>query len=234
VRRVATVFFGIVVPLACVTVDHGHWIHPRALLLTQVFVVVEVIALALWLLRKRPAALLAGLFAAGSIVAAFVSLFLTLLAGPLLLGFALTANDRTGDALFEGARALLCFATPLTACVYARNAARAWECANNVTATESTTLALCGFLLAFTFPAGAYRFVQHRVDTSFRELYASTSADEREAIDRLRPYRRYVLRREFIAMYHGEEDPARKAKLAAAYRELKGGDIEKADDSASD
>jgi hypothetical protein len=35
-------------------------------------------------------------------------------------------------------------------------------------------------------------------------------------------------------MYRTEQDSTRKAKLAVAYRELKGGDIEKADDSASD
>lgn len=233
-RLLWTLWFGAVVPIGCLLFAPNYAFAPIPFLMIQVVIGVEVVALLVWMRLKRPAEFFGGVFAAGSIIASLFAIFVTAFGGSVFVASAIEAPLGRYYAALDGVRAFLCLSTPLTALLYMRCTLVAFQSAQDVRLIRFATASLAGLVLVFVIPAGVYSFVRHEIDSGFRELYASTATTERGAIDRLRPYRRYVMRREFCEMYSREQDPTRKAKIAVAYRELKGGDIETADDSAPD
>jgi hypothetical protein len=135
---------GILLPLVCLAADpivfRGDSFMPPLLghraLLCYAAIGTSLLALALWLLCRRPAALLAGFLLAGALFA--------LLLGVFLLPFSMIG-------LFANGLGALGLSPFLTAFVFWRNGLRAWARAGRGTA-GAALLAACGFLTAAAGP----------------------------------------------------------------------------------
>jgi hypothetical protein len=214
---------GILLPLVCLAADPIVFRDPhmspllvspllgRYLLLCYAAIGTSLLALALWLLCRRPAALLAGFLVAGALFA--------LLLGVLLLPFSLIGMIAMGF----GALGLSPF---LTAFVFWRNGVRAWARANRGEA-GAAMLAACGFLAAAAGPPLA-QFAVDRELTRAMEL--ALSADPAEAAQGLARLRRCRLVAEWdrlVWAYQAEGDTERRTRLAEVYQEFTGWNIER-------
>jgi hypothetical protein len=178
--------------------------------LAYVAIVTGLLALAIWLLARRPAALLAGFLVAGALFA-------------LLLGIALFPFSLIGLFAGIGALGLSPF---LTAFVFFRNSVRAWDRARQRTTGLTALVAAFGLLAAFGSPLLTQLYLD-RVVTQNMELILSPNAEEAtRGISRLRRYRFVMDLDRLVWAYHAEGDAVRRTRLAEAYKEITGVEIE--------
>jgi hypothetical protein len=212
---------GILLPLVCLAADPIIFRDPhmspllaspllgRYTLLCYAAIGTGLLALALWLLCRRPAALLAGFLVAGALFA--------LLLGVVLLPFSLLGLLAMGF----GALGLSPF---LTAFVFWRNGVRAWARANRG-AAGAALLAACGFLAAAAGPPLA-QFAVDRELTRATELALSPDpAEAARGLARLRRCRLVADWDRLVWAYQAEGDAERRTRLAQVYQELTGEEI---------
>jgi hypothetical protein len=230
-QRRFDVTFGVVMPVLCFYFDpivfqsefgYGRGLYPQCQLYAYTISALEIVALYAWLFAagragRRPAALAGMLFAGG--------LF------SLLVGLAILPYSVIG--LFFYLVGALGFVPFLTGFVYLRNG---WRAAGAVALAGRGSFGLaaaalvCGFLFALGAPAAAHVSVTNEVSAALEDV--------REGRE-LSPARRRALRLAGAASgpaaydglvweYHGEGDPARRARLARAYAQVTaGGDIKR-------
>lgn len=228
-QRRFDVTFGIVMPVICLICDpvvfqgglmDDGGLYSEYRLYAYTISALEIVALCAWLSAagragKRPAAL-AGMLFAGTLFS-------------FVVGFAILPYSVIGLLFFlVGA---LGFVPLLTAFVYLRNG---WRAAGTVGRAGGGSPGLaaaalaCGFLFALGAPAVAHVSVTNEAVAAAADVGAGRA---------LSPARLRALRLagsasgstaydDLVWEYHGESDPARRARLAKAYAEITaGGDI---------
>jgi hypothetical protein len=209
---------GAMLPVACLAADPivfrgDSFGAPRFgsyALFAYAFIGIAILALAVSLLPNGSNALLAGVFVADTLFA-------------LLLGFAILPYSILG--VFFVCIGLLGLSPFLTAFVFGRNAIRAWKNARHTTRT-SVMLAAMGFVFASAGPFFFQRFVDQEI-TRATELAVST--DEHEAVQgvsRLRSLSFIANSDNLVWAYRAERDSDRRDRLARAFKELTGEEIE--------
>jgi hypothetical protein len=171
----------------------------------------EMLALALWLtIGKRLGTwngLFAGVLFAGALIAGGLGL--------VLLPFSVIAL-----VMIIG---LLGFVPFLTAAVYYVNAVEAYRHAREVAGDKRLIgSALLGALLVIGVPGG----VQARVSLAVQSAIHEVAAGKPTAMLTLRDWYRFAPRDSLVWSYATERDPVRKRRLANAYKELTGEDVE--------
>jgi hypothetical protein len=118
---------------------------------------------------------------------------------------------------------LLGFVPFLTAVVYYVNAVEAYHHARKVARGQRRFgSALLGALLVIGVPGAVQALVSLAVQSAIRDLAAGKSA----AMLTLRGWYRFAPRDSLVWSYAAERDPVRKQRLANAYKELNGEDVE--------
>lgn len=217
--------FGFVLPVACFAFDPfvfrgfagGGGILERFQSFTYALTALEMLALCVWLVARGRLGEWAT--AAGGV----------LLAGALFcyaVGLVLLPFSIVGLIFIVGA---LGFTPFLTGFVYLRNGARAVRLARNTLSFRANFVGalVVGAALAFGVPALVGAGVSRFVNASVEGLLAGGSLSEAE-YGALR-LASWLTDEEFDRLawaYNAETDPARKARLAAAYRAATGGDAE--------
>ncbi len=218
--------FGVVAPLLCLIFDpivfHGGFIGPplygQFRIYAYVTIFIEITALLVWLVGGRTpqrARVLGGVLLAGALFS-------------LVVGLALLPYSLIG-LLFAGL-GLLGFMPFLTAFLYLRNGRRALKYAQTNTPApgRNMTPVLLSALLTLIVPVGTQRQVTRLVTRETRGLTEGPAAAAPAATRRLK-YVRWVAGEEYdelVFAYGREPDTARKARLASAYKELTGADVE--------
>ena len=136
------------------------------------------------------------------------------------LGLFLLPFSLIGLVVLIGA---LGFVPLLTAFVYFANAAAAYRDARQVKeGAKPLASALLGALLAIGVPVTAQATVALAVQSAIRDVAAGKSG----ALARLRTWHRFAPRDSLVWSYASEPDPVRRQRLAEAYNELTGEDVE--------
>jgi hypothetical protein len=222
------IFFGVFFPVVCFILDPlvfknfggvgGGGLFADYQLFTYALAAFEMTALGVWLFARGRLGEWAA--AAGGVM----------LAGALfcfVLGVVLLPFSFLGLLLLIGALGFMPF---LTGFVYLRNGVRAVRLARNPLSFRANFVGslVVGAALAFGLPAlagaGVSRFVNSSVETLLagREL----SELERSALRVATNFTNAPFDQLALA-YESETDPARKARLAAVYRDLTGGDVQR-------
>lgn len=166
-------------------------------------------SLAVWLSIRKPSALLAGLLAGGALFA-------------LLLGLVLLPFSAVGLLLVIG---ILGFSPFATAFVFWRNAVRAfprpWPGRTAVKA-----VAVLGLTLAWAGPWAAQRYVTHEVSQAFEMVQSDDPTAAQHGVAVLKRLWVFADFDRLVTEYESEADQGRRARLAGAYRELTGLEIE--------
>lgn len=224
-QRRFDVAFGILLPVMCFAFDPfvfrgrvGGGLLSSFQFYAYGFSLIEVCALGVWLVygrrlgEWRPA--VAGVLMAGA--------FFSVTVGVLILPFSLI-----GLLFLIGALGFTPFPTAL---VYARNGARAWAHAQRVGEGRAGVAAalVCGAVFALAAPAGAQWGVTRVVNDSLAGV-ADGAEPSPAAVLVLRVAGAFLDESfdRLVWDYNRETDPTRRARLAKAYRELTGGDIER-------
>jgi hypothetical protein len=222
-QHVFDAFFGVLLPVLCLVADpivfrSGHFMgggmFARYAVPAYLFLGGSILAMALWLVTRRLAVLFVGPFFVGALVALGVGVVLL----PFSLLMALVGIGLLG---------LVPFGTAVT---FLRNAVRAGRAAaERHPDSRLAGVALLTAALTVGVPAGAHVYVQRGVS---RALTAVVSDDARAREDGVTTLRRYALLLpegtgldRIVQTWHAERDPARKARLAEAYRAVTGGDV---------
>ena len=216
---------GMVLPILCLVFDpivfrasgFGRPLAADFQLFAYTLIAIEIVALGVWLaLGKRAAewcGVLGGMMRAGALFSAVV--------GVILLPFSIL-----GLMFFIG---IFGFTPFLTAFIYWRNSRRALACAGAQMPRAALYVTL---LLGATLSFGAPSFIHWRagklVERSLAEVLEGDDARANAAAHKLRLVGWFASgQTDQLAWAYGREtDPARKARLARAYREITGGDIE--------
>ncbi|MCA1556772.1 MAG: hypothetical protein LC747_08805 [Acidobacteria bacterium] len=224
-RLIFDITVGIVLPILCLTFDPivfrngilGQPLAGRFQLFAYSVIAVEIIALAVWLgLGERAGewcGVLGGIMLAGA-------LFSTII-GICLLPFSLI-----GLMFLVG---VFGFTPFLTAFIYLRNARRALIIAGaQLTLAGLFITLMLGATLALGAPAFAHWRVGKLIESSMAEVLGGDDSQAKTAARRLRQVS-WLASGEIdqVAWAYGREtDPARKERLARAYHDITGGDIE--------
>jgi hypothetical protein len=226
--RAQTVFdvcAGIILPVVCLVFDpvvfRAGWgfgpLLGRFKLFTYALIAIEIAALAAWLALRGRAGVWTGPL--GGVVMA--GAYFSLVVGVVLLPFSLL-----GLMLFIG---VLGFSPFLAALVYWRNGRLARrESARFLTAGQRKWLPVAAGVLALALPALAQLEVSRLVARLLPELAGADAARAEAAARRLRLVG-WIADADLDGLvwdYARETDAARKDRLARAYRQATGGDIE--------
>jgi hypothetical protein len=216
---------GIVLPVVCLLFDplvfrggiSGQPLAGHIQLFAYCFIAVEIIALAVWLSigsRAREwCGVLGGIMLTGAIVS-------------LVIGICLSPFSIVGLLILIGA---LGFTPFLTAFIYLRNARRALRAARPQMPHAGLYVTLLfGVTLAVATPAFAHWRINELVERSLMEVLSGDDAQANDAARRLRPVRWLASDEidQVVWAYSRATDPQRKERLARAYREITGDDIE--------
>jgi signal transduction histidine kinase len=226
--RAQTVFdvcAGIILPVACLAFDpvvfRGGFAGGPLLgsfkLFAYALIAFEIAALAAWLALRGRAGVWAGVL--GGVMAA--GAHFSLVVGVVLLPFSLI-----GLMFLVG---VLGFSPFLAALVYWRNGRRARRAsAAFLTDGQRRWLPLIAGLLALALPAAAHMEVSRLVARSLPELAGGDAASAEAAAGRLRLLGRLADADldQLVWAYSKEADAARRERLARAYRDATGRDIE--------
>ena len=217
---------GMILPLLCLVFDplvfRGGIIGRPLLGDFQFFayglIAIEIAALGVWLSAGGRAgewcAILGGAMLAGAVFSAGVGVFLL----PLTV---------IGLAFGVG---VLGFTPFVTAFIYARNARRAVVAAGARMSRAALYLTLLpGALIPLGAPAFAHWRVSRMIERSLPEVLGDDEARAAAAARRLSYLSQFVTGEldQVVWAYGRETDPARKRRLARAYRDITGGDIER-------
>lgn len=213
---------GIVLPIICLAFDPVVFRGgaPGPLLggyraFSYVAIGFGVSALALWLWLKRWTAPLSGVIGGALAAGALFSFGVGVVILPLSL---------IGLFLLIGA---LGFSPFLTSFVFLRNALRALAHARlRVTTAQLVVLALLGAAVAIGGPSAAQWKISQMMSRSIQEIVGGGEAPVRLSIVTLRLLAVVGDTDEIVWAYEREADPRRKERLAKAYREITGTDIE--------
>ena len=216
--------FGVVLPLVCLVADPivfkggpfmGGGMFAHYAVLAYVFLGGSIFAMAVWLLTRRLAILLAGPFFLGALVALGVGVALLPLSLPMaLVGIGLLGLVPFGTAF-----------TFLRNFVRARRAAEARHPEPRVAGALLLTAAL-----AIGVPAGAHVFVKRKITWALAAVASDEAALRERGLGTLRRYA--LVLPEGVGLdrivwdWRAEKDPARKARLAEAYKATTGTTIE--------
>ncbi|HZH31395.1 MAG TPA: hypothetical protein VEY11_11590 [Pyrinomonadaceae bacterium] len=217
---------GMILPILCLVFDpivfRGGEFGPPMLESYRFFayglIAIEIVALGMWLGAGARAGEWCGVLGGVMLAGAFFSVGIGLILLPLsLLGLAFGIG-------------VLGFTPFVTAVIYGRNARRAL-CAGRARmprAALCVTLAL-GAAVPFGAPAFAQWRVRRMIERSLAEVIGGDETRARAAGRRLGLLSRLVEGEfdELARAYGRETDPARKQRLARAYRDITGGDIER-------
>jgi hypothetical protein len=213
---------GILAPLLCIALQFGldmamiSELPPLAFLNAYPFlnygvVVLEMLTLVIWLALGdrvgRWGGIVSGVLLAGSLFAS-------------LLGLALLPFSLIGLVVFIGVLGLV----PLgTSFVFFRNGRRAFLLARNRMGYRTALVSLLlGAVLVFCVPGA----IQARISRVVRIAMHSISVGAPDAAARLRGLPLFMYRDQLVGAYERERDPVRRGRLATAYAELCGEDIE--------
>ena len=115
------------------------------------------------------------------------------------------------------------FAPFLTAAAYSAKAVEAYRQAREVSGpTRLMASAVLGGLLVIGVPA----VLQVRVSLAVRSAVRDVAAGNPTALAKLRTWYRFGPRDSLVWSYAAEQDPLRKQRLADAYKELTGEDVD--------
>lgn len=220
------VMFGIVAPVLCFIFDpivfragfSGGGILQQFQFFAYTFSAIEIFALGFWLLLGGRAAEWRGLV--GGIL--YAGAFFSFTIGILILPFSLL-----GLMLFIGVFGFVPFATSL---VYLRNARRALRRAkSNIIPSSSAAASLIfGFAFALCIPVGVNWEVNRKVTSAIAEVREGGSlSPSRARTLRMLTKATGVTYDEIVWAYQKEDDPARRVRLAKAYTDITGEDIER-------
>jgi hypothetical protein len=216
---------GMAMPILCLVFDpivfraggFGQPLAARFQLLAYSIIAIEIVALAVWLaLGKRTGewcGVLCGIMLAGALF--------SLVVGTLLLPLSIL-----GLLFFIG---IFGFTPFLTAFIYLRNARRALAVARvQMPRAGLHATLLLGATLSLGVPAFAHWRVGKLIEHSLVEVLNGDDAHADAAARRLRHVSWLASGEtdQLARAYASTTDPARKARLARAYREMTGGDIE--------
>ncbi len=118
---------------------------------------------------------------------------------------------------------VLGFVPFLTATTFARNARRAFVHARSVLGEPK---AMGSLILGAILVVGIPGAIQSWASLAVRHAIGDVARGDPTAMARLRAWYPYAHRDRLVWSYSAERDPAKKERLAAAYRELTGGDLE--------
>jgi hypothetical protein len=224
-QKIFDALVGVALPLVCLYFDpvvfrSGNFVGPLLggyRLFAYALIGLEVALLALWLAAGARVGEWGGMLGGALMAGALFSLAV----GIVLLPFSLL-----GLLILVGA---LGFSPLLTAFVYWRNGRRALAASATRLEGVRRTLALAfGATLALGAPAYAHLRVAHAVTHAVEQLTAGDEAQAFAATRRLKVYG-WIAPVEFDSLawaYAREPDAAKKVRLAHAYRELTGSDVE--------
>ncbi|HEX8458216.1 MAG TPA: hypothetical protein VF656_13020 [Pyrinomonadaceae bacterium] len=217
---------GMVLPVLCLVFDplvfRGGFFTSRPMFdgyqfLGYGLIGIEILALGVWLVLGRRAGEWCGVLGGAMMAGAVFSLGIGILLLPLSV---------LGLMFFIGA---LGFTPLFTAFIYWRNARRALKSARARLSRAGVCLTLA---LGAIIPLGAPAFAQWRVNSMLeRSLPEVLGGDERRAAAAARrlSYVSPFVTSGFdplVAAYQSETDPARRERLARAYRDITGDEIE--------
>jgi hypothetical protein len=211
--------FGIVLPVVCLVLDptvfrssvaspFGGAVFGGYKVVGYSAAGLGIVSMATWLIRRRPAGLLAGLLAGG---AAFA----------LCLGLVLLPFSLIGLIVLIGALGFVPFGT---AWAFASQSRSAWQSARGGRAAGRW--AAVGFLLACCAPWGLQVGAQVAVRSATTAALSEDPAEADRGLVAIERLWFVIDPDEFAWAYSREEDPGRKQRLADAYRRVTGGDVE--------
>lgn len=213
------VLFGIIIPVGCLCFDpivfrssslgFGQPILGDYLPGASVVIGLSLLSLITWLLLRRPASVLVGFLSGGALFA--------LLLGIVLLPFSLMG-------LFIMFIGVLGFTPFVTAFVFLRNAVRAYQLAGK--AKGADLVAFVCFLTACTAPVAAQSYVTYEISRSLELAGSSDAGEAQYAIATLKRFRPLSNFDAIAFAYEKEHDKERRERLATAYRELTGEDVD--------
>ncbi len=224
-RLIFDITVGIVSPILCLIFDPivfrngilGQPLAGRFQLFAYSVIAVEIIALAVWLgLGKRAGewcGVLGGIMLAGA-------LFST------VIGICLLPLSLIGLMFLIG---VFGFTPFLTAFIYLRNARRALKVAGaQMTRVGLLITLILGGTLALGAPAFAHWRVGKLIEHSMAEVLDGDDAQAKAAARRLRHVSWFASGEidQVVWAYGSETDPSRKERLARAYRDITGADVE--------
>lgn len=216
---------GILLPIACLLCDPivfrsstlfgptGGFgpVLGRYLVFGYLAIGIAILSLAAWLAVRRFPALFAGLLAGGTLCA-------------VVLGIVLLPFSLFGLLFLIGA---LGFSPFVAAFVFWRNTIRTFRAAQpRCPPVRLWAAASAGLLIAIGGPAGIQGYVRHELSRA-TQLVQSPDADEVAlGIAKFRLFRPIADLDELVWIYHRETDSERRGRLADAYRQLTGTEIE--------
>jgi hypothetical protein len=224
-RKIFDSLVGVVLPLVCLYFDpvvfrSEGFVGPVLggyRLFAYAVIGLEIALLALWLALGERVGEWGGMLGGALMAGALFS---------LVVGVALLPFSIMGLMLLIGA---LGFSPLLTAFVYWRNGRRALQASATRLEGARRTLALAfGATLALGAPAYAHLRVAHAVGHAVEQLTEGDAAQAFAVTRRLKVFG-WITPVEFDSLaraYAREPDAAKKMRLARAYRELTGGDVE--------
>jgi hypothetical protein len=181
-------------------------------------IAIEIVALGVWLAMGRRAGEWCGVLGGVMIAGAAFSAVIGLLLLPLSV---------IGLVFIVGVLGFMPF---VTAFIYWRNARRALAAAGARMSRAALYLTLAlGAIVPVGAPAFAHWRVKRTIEVSLSEVLAGGDVRTDAATRRL-SYLSWFIEGEFdqlVLAYDRETDPARKERLARAYREITGDDIER-------
>jgi hypothetical protein len=216
---------GMILPVLCLIFDPvvfrggiiGRPMFDDCQLFAYGLIGIEIVALGAWLLAGARAGEWCGVLAG------------TMFSGTLfsvVIGFLLLPFSIVGLAFGIG---ILGFTPFVTAFIYWRNAQRA----HGLAGTKMARAALCltvafGAFVPLSAPAFAHWRIKHLIERSVSEVLHGDETLAAAAVGRL-GYLKWFATRDFeplLRAYSNETDPARQRRLAHAYRQITGDDIE--------
>ena len=220
--------FGVIAPLLCVIFDPivfrggllgGGPLFAGYRVFAYTIIFVEITALLMWLVGRRGpvgSRVLGGVLCAGALFS-------------LVIGLALLPFSLFG-IMFYGI-GLCGFAPFLTLIIYLRNGRRALRHAqaHALAPGRRPPPALLSAVLVLALPAAAQWQVTQVVSRDVRALTEGDAAYASAATRRLKYVRWLTLGEDYdqlVLAYRLERDPARRTRIAAAYKEITGADIE--------
>ena len=216
------IIFGILLPLLCFYLDPGiiRGGLPTPLGQLSIFIYsfsgLAILALLLWFAfghRMRSSSpIIGGVLAAGAVVSFSIGVMIL----PLTL---------IGIIFVVGLLGLVPFVTGF---VYLRNAVRAFRTDSSQSAGSPrlATLVLSA-LLAIGLPASAQLKVNQIVRESMAEIMNPDSGSVDMAVQRIKRFSGVVDTDRMVREYENESNPLRKQKLARAYKEITGEELER-------
>jgi hypothetical protein len=217
----SSVFFGIIAPIYCFAIKRvmlGDALEFPGLRFISIFwifgygvVGLGIATLALWMWRGPRLGSWSGIVSGALFACALFAGWL----GLVLLPFSLIGLL----AVFG----VLGFVPFLTAATFSRNAIRAFHQARRILGGPRAWGAIAlGAVLVVGVPGS----LQTWVSLAVRRAIGDVARGEPSAMRRLRAWYPYAHRDELVWSYVAEEEPARKGRLAKAFRELTGEEIE--------